>query len=254
LGAVRTSGARSRGKLELDLHDKEKIKELGSFFACNRKGHPVCDVLSYGGTWGWDMEDMDTDGVLPTRNFHGGSFDRIEDVTFEKLKDAVFSGQYTCYACRVRCKPVCQGGKYAIDAAYGGPQYETAGGFGPNLQISDVEVIAEAFSNRAVIPDVTTTDELNWWIRQRYRDLGLLTSDHPTITLQRCRMERIKYPESDEHFRIDIPPRNGYNSIIRRGDIIACDTGIDYLGLGTDTQQVAFVLKEAESAVPEGLR
>jgi hypothetical protein len=116
------------------------------------------------------------------------------------------------------------------------------------------DVIAEAFSNRAIIPDVTTTDELNWWIRQRYRDLGLLTSDHPTITLQRCRAERTKYPESDEHFRIDIPPRNGFNSVIRRGDIIACDTGIDYLGLGTDTQQVAYVLEEGETAVPEGLR
>jgi len=116
------------------------------------------------------------------------------------------------------------------------------------------DVIAEAFSNRAIIPDVTTTDELNWWIRQRYRDLGLMTSDHPTITLQRCLAERKKYAESGEHFRIDLPPRNGYNSVIRRGDIIACDTGVDYLGLGTDTQQVAYVLKEGESTVPEGLK
>jgi len=116
------------------------------------------------------------------------------------------------------------------------------------------DIIAEAFSNQVVVPDVTTTDDLNWWIRQRYRELGLDTSDHPTITIQRSRLERPKYDEDDEHFRIDVPPRNGYNTVIRRGDIIACDTGINYFGVGTDTQQVAYVLRENETDVPEGLK
>jgi len=116
------------------------------------------------------------------------------------------------------------------------------------------DIIAEAFSNRVVVPDVTTTDDLNWWIRQRYRELGLDTSDHPTITIQRSRLERPRYTENDEHFRIDVPPRNGYNTVIRRGDIIACDTGINYFGVGTDTQQVAYVLKEGEDDVPRGLK
>lgn len=116
------------------------------------------------------------------------------------------------------------------------------------------DVIAEAFSNKVVVPDVTTTDDLNWWIRQRYRELGLETSDHPTITVQRSKLERPKYAEDDEHFRIDVRPRNGYNKIIRRGDILGCDTGIIYFGWGTDTQQNAYVLKEDETDVPEGLK
>lgn len=116
------------------------------------------------------------------------------------------------------------------------------------------DVIGEAFSNRVIVPDVTTTDDLNWWIRQRYLELGVDTSDHPTITIQRSRLERPKYEEGDEHFSIAVPPRNGYNTVIRRGDIIACDTGINYYGVGTDTQQVAYVLKEGETEVPEGLR
>ncbi len=158
MGSKNIKAIAVRGKLDLELHNKEKIKELSSFFARNRKGHPVCDILTYGGTWGWDMEDMDTDGVLPTQNFHGGAFDKIEDVTFEKLKETVFSGQYTCYACPVRCKPICQGGKYEIDSAYGGPQYETAGAFGPNLLIHDVEVIAKAHElcNRYTIDTIDT--------------------------------------------------------------------------------------------------
>ncbi len=116
------------------------------------------------------------------------------------------------------------------------------------------DIIAEAFSNKVVVPDVTTTDDLNWWIRQRYRDLGLETSDHPTITVQRSKLERPKYAEGDEHFSIYVRPRNGYNKIIRRGDILGCDTGIIYYGWGTDTQQLAYVLKEGETDVPEGLK
>jgi hypothetical protein len=72
--------------------------------------------------------------------------------------------------------------------------------------------------------------------------------------MQRSFEDRKKYTESDEHFRIDIPPRNGYNTIIRRGDIISCDTGINYLGLGTDTQQVAYVLRKGETDAPPGLK
>ncbi len=123
------------------------------------------------------------------------------------------------------------------------------------------EVIAEAFSNRIVIPDVTTTDDLNWWIRQRYADLGIGTLDHPTITLQRSMTEREKYNDDDEYFRIfderfveDASPRCGLNTIIRRGDLIFCDTGIKYLGLYTDTQQSAYVLKEGETDAPEGIK
>jgi aldehyde:ferredoxin oxidoreductase len=144
LGSKNIKAIAVRGKNTLELHDKEKIKELGAYFAKNMKDHPVCEILKYGGTLAWDMEDLDADGVLPTYNFHGGSFDKVEGVTFEKMKETVFAGQYTCYACPIRCKPICEGGKFDIDPDYGGPQYETSGAFGPNLLIDDIEVIAKA--------------------------------------------------------------------------------------------------------------
>jgi hypothetical protein len=123
------------------------------------------------------------------------------------------------------------------------------------------EVIAEAYSNQVIIPDVTTTDELNWWILQRYEDLGIGTVDYPTITIQRSHADRAKYDDDDEYFRAfderfidDKSPMNGLNITIRRGDLIFCDTGIKYLGLYTDTQQSAYVLREKERDAPEGLK
>lgn len=116
------------------------------------------------------------------------------------------------------------------------------------------DVIGEGYSNRVIVPDVTTTNDLNWWIRQRYIDLGVDTDDHPTVTVQRSHAERARYGDPDEHFRIDTSPRNGMDMVIRRGDLLFNDTGIRYLGINTDTQQAAYVLRQGETDAPEGLK
>ncbi len=177
LGSKNIKAIAARGKNNLELYDKEKIRGLGSYFAKNMKGHPVCEILKYGGTLAWDMEDMDADGVLPTYNFHGGSFDKVEEVTFEKLKETVFAGQYTCYACPVRCKPICEGGKFDIDPDFGGPQYETSGAFGPNLLIDDIEVIAKAHElcNKYTIDSIDTGMTISFAM-ECYEN-GLITKD-----------------------------------------------------------------------------
>lgn len=143
-GSKNLKAIAARGKYNIEFHDKQKLKELASYFAKNMKDHPVCKVLKEGGTLGWDMIDLDADGVLPTKNFHGGSFDKVEQVSFERLKETVSSGRSTCFACPIRCKQVCEGGKYDIDPIYGGPEYETSGAFGPNILVDDIEVIAKA--------------------------------------------------------------------------------------------------------------
>ncbi len=116
------------------------------------------------------------------------------------------------------------------------------------------EIYAEAFSNIAITPDVTTSDDLNWWIRDRYKALGLETYDHPTITVQRAAAVRAAYGDADEAFQIADPPRNGSNVILRRGDLIFADTGIKYFGLNTDSQQCVYILKSGETTMPEGLQ
>jgi len=48
-------------------------------------------------------------------------------------------------------------------------------------------VIAEAFSNKAITPDVTTTDDVAWYIRERFEKLGLEPWFMPYVTFQRRR-------------------------------------------------------------------
>ena len=143
-GSKNLKAVAARGNGALEFHDPDGLKKLKSYFLKNMKDHPVCQVLREGGTLGWDMEDLDADGVLPTKNFHGGSFDQVEDVTFDQLKKTVLSGRLTCQACPIVCKQESKGGKYDLDPRFGGPQYETSGAFGPNLLVNDIEVIAKA--------------------------------------------------------------------------------------------------------------
>lgn len=98
-------------------------------------------------------------------------------------------------------------------------------------------VIAEAFSNAVVTPGVTTTEDVEWWIWEKFRALGQTTWFNPGISVQR--------PASSPHK--DSP-------VIHRGDLLHCDIGINYLRLNTDTQQHAYVLQTGETDAPPGLK
>ena len=126
-------------------------------------------------------------------------------------------------------------------------------------------VIAEALSNNVIIPDVTTTADLNWWIVNKYLEHDFLIVDHPSVWINRRKQEIDNYPASAHNFyREPIPDNtdqqgrgkvgNGAEIIIRRGDLIGLDSGIMYLGLNTDTKAYGYVLKAGETDAPEGLR
>ncbi len=104
-------------------------------------------------------------------------------------------------------------------------------------------IIAEAFSERVITPGVTTTDDVAWYIRQRYADLDLPIWFMPDVDLQRRGGE----------CEADSPFCGGSSDVIRRGDILHTDVGICYLRLCTDTQEMGYVLRPGEKSVPRGL-
>jgi len=99
------------------------------------------------------------------------------------------------------------------------------------------KIIQEAFSGEVIKPGVTNTSEVEWWIMERINDLGLNAWFTPTIDLQR---------EGEKNPRIE-------NATIFPGDILHCDVGIEYMGLCTDTQRLAYVKKPNENGAPIGL-
>ncbi|HTU12583.1 MAG TPA: M24 family metallopeptidase [Allosphingosinicella sp.] len=99
-------------------------------------------------------------------------------------------------------------------------------------------IIAEGFSGRTVRPGRTTAADLQWWYRERIAALGLATWFHPSVAI--FRQGSAEALEGD--------------AVIQPGDMLWTDFGITYLGLNTDTQQLAYVLRPGEREVPAGLR
>ncbi len=103
-------------------------------------------------------------------------------------------------------------------------------------------VIAEAFSSRVITPGVTTTDDVAWYLRQRFVELDLPAWFMPYVNAQRPGQTC----DSDTAFC-------GETGVIYAGDVIHTDVGICYLRLCTDTQEMGYVPKLGETAIPEGL-
>jgi Xaa-Pro aminopeptidase len=98
--------------------------------------------------------------------------------------------------------------------------------------------IDTAFSARVITPGTTTTEDVEWWMRQRVNDLGFGTWFHTDVDVQRR--------------GVDLS--DSTNVVIQRGDVLHCDFGITALGLNTDTQHMGYVLRAGEQDVPDGLK
>jgi len=103
-------------------------------------------------------------------------------------------------------------------------------------------VIAEAFSNRVITPGVTSTEDVRWYIRERFESLVLPIWFMPDVNLQRLGEACAK----EDAFC-------GRAGVIERGDVLHTDVGICYLKLCTDTQEMGYVARLGESEIPAGL-
>ena len=107
------------------------------------------------------------------------------------------------------------------------------------LQALVWQLIGRMYSGEVIKPGVTRTSDLVWWWRQQVNDLGLGTWFQPSIDVQR---------------RGATAEQLGEDPIIQKGDVLHCDVGITALRLNTDTQHMAYVVREGETDAPAGLK
>ncbi len=101
-------------------------------------------------------------------------------------------------------------------------------------------IIATCFSQDTITPGVTTTEDLVWAYWQLASDQGLPPSFTPYFRIFRS-------PADTDHNPTD-------DLVIRHGDMLHCDVGVNYLRLITDHQELAYILRPDETEAPAGLR
>ncbi len=109
----------------------------------------------------------------------------------------------------------------------------------PRLAETGHQIIARAFSTAVIHPGISTTDDVVWWMRQTMQDAGLSAWFQPTVDIQ---ARGQSYLDSENPRKTIMP-----------GDLLHCDMGFHYLGLATDQQQHAYVLRPGETDAPPGL-
>ncbi len=147
LGAVmgsknlRAIAVRGTQRYQALAYDAQTLLGIGGKLAKSVKENPLSWDLQDRGTPGL-VEPLNTGGILPTRNFRQGAFENMDEVKWEVYEKELLTARRTCYACAVRCKrEVTVDGR---ESAYGGPEYETVGAFGPNCGVGDIHAIAKA--------------------------------------------------------------------------------------------------------------
>ncbi|HSF86935.1 MAG TPA: M24 family metallopeptidase [Acidimicrobiia bacterium] len=104
------------------------------------------------------------------------------------------------------------------------------------------DIIATGLSNEAITPGSTTTTDLEWWFRESAAASNLAAWFQPTVSVQR----------SGGTGRSGFAEHPG-DTIIEPGDLVHVDFGIEYIGMHTDQQQHAYVLRSDETEPPAGL-
>lgn len=102
------------------------------------------------------------------------------------------------------------------------------------VQIAHV-LIEEAFSSSVIHPGITTNDDVRFWMMEKAKQLQL-------------------EPWFDFETSIIRENEEVVTDIIKPGDILHCDIGFRYLGLCTDTQEMAYILKNGEEDAPDTLK
>ena len=100
------------------------------------------------------------------------------------------------------------------------------------------DIIKASYSREVIKPGVTTTTDVEWFMRDVMEQSSLDFWFGPDVDLQRKGVE------------------GSFEGVIEEGDLIHCDIGVylKYIPVLTDKQWMGYILKQGETAAPEGIK
>ncbi len=111
------------------------------------------------------------------------------------------------------------------------------------------DVIAQtALSNVVITPGVTQAEDIKWFFEESIAELGVGGRPWFEIHVAVQRYDTV----TGEMIPYVHPAPN--DLVFQRGDIIHLDCGFDYLGFASDWQKVAYIFRDGEDDVPQGLK
>jgi len=178
MGSKNLKAIAVRGTTGISFKDQDTLKRMIKWYANTFKDHPIEKIIHEGGTIGWDVTELNQAGILPTYNFHSGSFEHADEICGHTFHKTYFVEADGCHACPIRCKRVARStGPYQVDPTYGGPEYETTAAFGSLCGVSNLEAICKAHElcNKYTLDSISTGVTIAF--AMECFENGLLTSE-----------------------------------------------------------------------------
>ena len=99
------------------------------------------------------------------------------------------------------------------------------------------DIMERMYTIDVIKPGITTTNDLEWFMKEEVNKLGLTYWFEPTMDLQRKNGDESRYD----------------SCVIQKGDLLHCDFGIYYMNMCTDTQRLGYVANDDEDTMPQYL-
>ena len=139
MGSKNLKAVVASGTIALDLFDKEKTKALNKKWVMAIKAHPLTGIqLPKLGTAGL-VSAMNAHKILATKNFKKGQYEDFEKISGELLAEKYLVKNKGCITCPIQCGRVVEVNGKAVK----GPELETLGLLGSNIENNDIESIFE---------------------------------------------------------------------------------------------------------------
>ena len=140
MGSKNLKAIAVRGHKLPRIADRELLKEIRQEVLASPP-----HWLSALGTGGPSIINEQALGNLPVRNFRDGLFPEAAQIHAGVMKETMWVGMEGCFACPVRCKKMVQFEEpYHVDAAYGGPEYESIAALGSNCGMGNIKAVVKA--------------------------------------------------------------------------------------------------------------
>jgi len=179
MGSKKLKAIAVRGTKKIMVANPEKLKEITEKVASECVTNEALVWFSKYGQAGF-VESLQEMGMLPTKNFQKGTFERFEAISGETMTNTILKRKRTCSQCPIACKREVEvlGGPYApVDPGYGGPEYESVASLGSLLLISDLNAISkENQLCNAYGLDTISTGVIIAWLMECY-ERGIVSAD-----------------------------------------------------------------------------
>jgi aldehyde:ferredoxin oxidoreductase len=139
LGSKNIKALTAYGTKTTEVHNPKKFYAFIKKWVAFIRNHPMTgEALPRFGTMGL-VNKANATGALPTRNFQFGFSETADAVSGETLAETLLTRNSGCVSCPIRCERRVMKDSREIK----GPEYETAGFFGPNISAADLQKVID---------------------------------------------------------------------------------------------------------------